>query len=100
MATMHKNADDTVLSNLGSAISYLRQYFRTDELVAPLERVGISDYEAAHNMTDMYMTRRDAGVGYARVMQPSGAGMIAARKAVGLPPADADVDDPEPRGGR
>ena len=92
-AQLHANSDATVLSNLGSAISYLRQYFRIDELIDPLERVGLSDYDVAHHMTDMYMSRRDAGVAFARIDQPSGAGMVAAREAVGLPPLDAEVDE-------
>ena len=86
------HSDASVLSALGSAITYLHQYFRTDELASPLQRVGITDYEAAHHMTDMYMSRRDVGVGFARIMQPSGMGMIAAREGVGLPPADAEID--------
>ena len=94
---MHKAKDaNDVLSNLGSAISYLRQFFRTEELYDPLERVGVTDYDVAHHMTDMYMARRDVGVGFARILQPSGAGMIAARAAVGLPPDDDDsLDDEE-----
>ena len=80
---MHKAKDaNDVLSNLGSAISYLRQFFRTEELYDPLERVGVTDYDVAHHMTDMYMARRDVGVGFARILQPSGAGMIAALAAV------------------
>jgi len=95
-AEMHRNSDaQDVLSNLGSAISYLRNYFRGEELAGPLARVGISDYDAAHHMTDMYMSRRDVGVAFARIMQPSGMGMIAARKAVGLPALDEDDGDDE-----
>ena len=70
---LHKS-DASVLSALGSAITYLREYFKTDELAQPLARVGLTDYEAAHHMTDMYMSRRDVGVGFARILQPSGAG--------------------------
>ena len=72
---LHKS-DASVLSALGSAITYLREYFKTDELAQPLARVGLADYEAAHHMTDMYMSRRDVGVGFARILQPSGAGMM------------------------
>lgn len=55
--------------------------------------MGVSDYDVAHHMTDMYMARRDVGVGFARILQPSGVGLIAAREAVGLPPADEVWDD-------
>ena len=65
-----------MLSALGSAITYLREYFKTDELAQPLARVGLTDYEAAHHMSDIYMSRRDVGVGFARILQPSGAGMM------------------------
>ena len=62
--------------------------FAEDAVAAPLERVGLSSYEAAHHITDMYHHRAFRGT-YTKTLQPSGCGEIAAREAVGLPPLDA-----------
>ena len=46
-----------LLSALGSAILYFRDYYRTPRLIAACERVGLSDYAVAHHITDMYHHR-------------------------------------------
>ena len=38
-----------LLSQLGSAISFFRNFFRSAHIIAPLERVGLSDYAVAHH---------------------------------------------------
>jgi hypothetical protein len=74
-----------LLSALGSAICYFRNYYRaTPLLIAACERVGLSDYAIAHHITDMYHHRQFQGA-YTKTLPPSGRGEIAARLAVGLP---------------
>ena len=46
--------NDVLLSNLGSAISFFRDEFDGDALAKPLARVGLSPYQAAHHISDMY----------------------------------------------
>lgn len=79
---------DGVLSQLGSAISYFRNYFREDARhIAACERVGLSDYAVAHHISDMYHHRVFRGT-YTKTLAPSAAGKgeAAAREAMGLPP--------------
>ena len=94
----HADGQNDVLSNLGSAISFLRNEFTDDELKAPLSRVGLSSYEVAHHITDMYHHRVFRGT-YTKTLAPSGSGEPAARAAVGLPPlveAEGDAVEDEP----
>lgn len=88
-----------LLSQLGSAISYFRNYFSEEHLIPSLERVGLSGYSVAHHITDMYHHRVFRGT-YTKTLQPSGSGEVAARLAVGLPPmelaeaeGDGEVDE-------
>jgi hypothetical protein len=76
-----------LLSALGSAIIFFRNYYRTPTLIAACERVGLSDYEVAHHITDMYHHRYFRGT-YTKTLLPSGKGEIAARRAVGIDPID------------
>jgi hypothetical protein len=80
-----------LLSALGSAIIFFRNFYRTPTLIAACERIGLSDYAVAHHITDMYHHRVFRGA-YTKTLQPSGEGEIAARTAVGidvnLPSAD------------
>jgi len=78
-----------LLSALGSAICYFRDSFRTPANLAACERVGLSDYDVAHHITDMYHHRNFRGA-YTKTLTPSGTGEIAAREAVGLG-VDGDV---------
>jgi hypothetical protein len=77
-----------ILSALGSAILFFRDYYRTPKLIAACERVGLSDYAVAHHITDMYHHRSFRGA-YTKTLPPSGKGEIAARIAVGI---DIGVD--------
>lgn len=82
-----------MLSALGSAICYFRNYYRsTPLLIAACERVGLSDYDIAHHITDMYHHRQFQGA-YTKTLPPSGRGEIAARIAVGLelPPQQGEA---------
>lgn len=74
---------DGLLSALGSAIMFFRQYYRNPAALAACERVGLSDYQVAHHITDMYHHRIFRGT-YTKTLAPSGLGEIAARVAVGL----------------
>jgi hypothetical protein len=74
---------DGLLSALGSAIMFFRQYYRTPAGLAACERVGLSDYQVAHHITDMYHHRTFRGT-HTKTLDPSGRGEIAARVAVGL----------------
>lgn len=74
-----------LLSALGSAICYFRDFYRNPRLVAACERVGLSDYVVAHHITDMYHHRTLRGA-YTKTLAPSGKGEVAARLAVGLSP--------------
>jgi hypothetical protein len=71
-----------LLSALGSAIIYFRNFYRSPSLIAACERVGLSDYDVAHHITDMYHHRTFRGA-YTKTLQPSGKGEIAARIAIG-----------------
>ena len=87
--------DHTGLSNLGSAISFFRDTFEGSKaLVEPLERVGLSGYQVAHHITDMYHHRTFRGT-YTKTLQPSGLGEIAAREAVGLSVAKEEEEEEE-----
>ena len=72
-----------LLSALGSAICFFRNYFREPRLIAACEQVGLSDYDVAHHITDMYHHKSFRGA-YTKTLTPSGNGEIAARIAVGL----------------
>jgi len=84
--------NDVLLSNLGSAISFFRDEFDGDALAKPLARVGLSPYQAAHHISDMYHHRAFRGT-YTKTLQPSGSGEVAARAAVGLPALDDSAGD-------
>ena len=87
--------DHTGLSNLGSAISFFRDTFEGSRaLELPLERVGLSGYQVAHHITDMYHHRTFRGT-YTKTLQPSGLGEICRAQAVGLSVAADDDDDEE-----
>lgn len=91
------DGQNDVLSNLGSAISFLRDEFTDDKLKAPLARVGLSSYEVAHHITDMYHHCAFRGT-YTKTLQPSGSGEPARRAAVGLAPlfsTEADAEEEE-----
>jgi len=84
-----------LLSALGSAILYFRDYFRTPTMLAACERVGLSDYAVAHHISDMYHHRTFRGA-YTKTLAPSGRGEIAAVIAVGLATeGDATTTDQE-----
>ena len=73
-----------LFSALGSAILFFRDYYRrTATLVAACERVGLSDYDVAHHITDMYHHLHFRGA-YTKTLAPSGVGEVAARRALGL----------------
>lgn len=72
-----------LLTALGSAILFFRNYYRTPTLLAACERVGLSDYQVAHHITDMYHHRTFRGA-YTKTLAASGKGEIASRIAVGL----------------
>lgn len=73
-----------LLSALGSAIIFFRSYYRANAtLVAACERVGLSDYDVSHHISDMYHHRTFRGA-YTKTLTPSGVGEVAARQAVGL----------------
>ncbi len=78
-----------LLSALGSAICYFRDAFRSGINLAACERIGVSDYDVAHHITDMYHHRNFRGA-YTKTLMPSGTGEIAARIAVGLLVDDHD----------
>jgi hypothetical protein len=87
--------DEGLMSALGCAILFFRNFFRaTPELVVACERIGLSDYEVAHHITDMYHHRSFRGA-YTKTLAPSGVGEVAARRAVGLEAVDVvfDIDD-------
>ena len=74
-----------LLSALGSAIMYFRDFYRTPLGIAACERIGLSDYTVSHHITDMYHHRTFRGA-YTKTLPASGKGEIAAALAVGLPP--------------
>lgn len=90
-----------LLSALGSAILYFRDFYRTPAAIAACERIGLSDYAVAHHVTDMYHHRTFRGA-YTKTLAASGSGEIAAAVAVGLMDAvEAEkARDGKGRGGR
>ena len=76
-------SEQGLFSSLGSAILFFRGFFRTPRVIAACERVGLSDYEVAHHITDMYHHRNFRGA-YTKTLEASGKGEAAARAAVGL----------------
>lgn len=76
-----------LLSALGSAILYFRGYYQTPKGIAACERIGLSDYDVAHHITDMYHHRTFRGA-YTKTLSASGKGEIAAALAVGLEPEE------------
>ena len=79
-----------LLSALRSAIIFFRGFFRDSvQAVAACERVGLSDYDVAHYITDMFHHRTFRGA-YTKTRMPSGVGEVAARRAVGLHVDDED----------
>lgn len=84
-----------LLSALGSAIMYFRDFYRTPLGIAACERIGLSDYTVAHHITDMYHHRTFRGA-YTKTLPASGKGEIAAALAVGLPPPVVAMQHPQP----
>jgi len=82
-ALQHGFQEKGLFSSLGSAIMFFRSYYRTPHLIAACERVGLSDYQVAHHITDMYHHVHFRGA-YTKTLAASGKGEVAARIAVGL----------------
>jgi hypothetical protein len=87
----HEGFHQGLLSALGSAILFFRNYYREPHLIAACERVGLSDYDVAHHISDMYHHRNFRGT-YTKTLAPSGKGEIAARLAMGLPPLESETN--------
>ena len=85
------NAD--VMGSLSTGLAFLRPRFEGADLVGPLARARLSPYQLAHHITDMYHHRCFRGAP-TKTLAATGAGEVAARAAVGLPPmAEAEDDD-------
>ena len=85
------NAD--VMGSLSTGLAFLRPRFEGADLVGPLARARLSPYQLAHHITDMYHHRCFRGAP-TKTLAATGAGEVAARAAVGLPPAaEAEEDD-------
>ena len=82
-----------VMGSLSTGLAFLRPRFEGADLVGPLQRARLSPYQLAHHITDMYHHRCFRGAP-TKTLAATGAGEIAAREAVGLPPAaEAEEDD-------
>lgn len=91
-ALQHGFQEKGLFSSLGSAIMFFRSYYRTPHLIAACERVGLSDYQVAHHITDMYHHVHFRGA-YTKTLAASGKGEVAARIAVGLVDDAANAKD-------
>ena len=82
-----------VMGSLSTGLAFLRPRFEVAALEGPLARARLSPYQLAHHITDMYHHRCFRGAP-TKTLAATGAGEIAARVAVGLPPAaEAEEDD-------
>ena len=82
-----------VMGSLSTGLAFLRPRFEGADLVGPLARARLSPYQLAHHITDMYHHRCFRGAP-TKTLAATGAGEVAAREAVGLPPkAEAEEDD-------
>ena len=82
-----------VLGSLSTGLAFLRPRFEGADLEGPLQRARLSPYQLAHHITDMYHHRCFRGAP-TKTLAATGAGEVAAREAVGLPPpAEAEEDD-------
>ena len=82
-----------VMGSLSTGLAFLRPRFEGAELEGPLQRARLSPYQLAHHITDMYHHRCFRGAP-TKTLAATGAGEVAAREAVGLPPpAEAEEDD-------
>merc|ERR1711938_441672 len=73
-------------------LAFLRPRFEGADLEGPLQRARLSPYQLAHHITDMYHHRCFRGAP-TKTLAATGAGEVAAREAVGLPPAAAAEED-------
>ena len=92
--TAYRAADAAdVMGSLSTGLAFLRPRFEGADLEGPLQRARLSPYQLAHHITDMYHHRCFRGAP-TKTLAATGAGEVAARAAVGLPPADeAEEDD-------
>ena len=92
--TAYRAADAAdVMGSLSTGLAFLRPRFEGADLVGPLARARLSPYQLAHHITDMYHHRCFRGAP-TKTLAATGAGEVAARAAVGLPPAaEAEEDD-------
>ena len=91
--TAYRAADRAdVMGSLSTGLAFLRPRFEGAELEGPLQRARLSPYQLAHHITDMYHHRCFRGAP-TKTLAATGAGEIAAREAVGLPPAAAAEED-------
>ena len=82
-----------VMGSLSTGLAFLRPRFEGADLEGPLQRARLSPYQLAHHITDMYHHRCFRGAP-TKTLAATGAGEVAAREAVGLPPAaEAEEDD-------
>ena len=81
-----------VMGSLSTGLAFLRPRFEGADLEGPLQRARLSPYQLAHHITDMYHHRCFRGAP-TKTLAATGAGEIAAREAVGLPPAAAAEED-------
>ena len=81
-----------VMGSLSTGLAFLRPRFEGADLVGPLARARLSPYQLAHHITDMYHHRCFRGAP-TKTLAATGAGEVAAREAVGLPPAAAAEED-------
>ena len=81
-----------VMGSLSTGLAFLRPRFEGADLEGPLQRARLSPYQLAHHITDMYHHRCFRGAP-TKTLAATGAGEVAAREAVGLPPAAAAEED-------
>ena len=81
-----------IMGSLSTGLAFLRPWFEGADLEGPLQRARLSPYQLAHHITDMYHHRCFRGAP-TKTLAATGAGEVAAREAVGLPPAAAAEED-------
>jgi len=81
-----------ILSHHGALILFVQSELRNDIIMKHLQRLGTNPYSVAKRCVDVLHHRLYRGT-YTKTLTPKGAGEIAARKAVGLPPRHTSEEE-------
>ena len=84
--------EEGLLSNHGSLLSFVRTELSAPSLAEPLRRAACAPFDVSRHTVDMLHHRLFRGAP-TKTASPTGSGDVAARDAVGLPPAPEAGDE-------